>query len=99
MSYVQKWRKSMAILTFKSNNIIVRVREEDFGCIVFSGDFYAEGNKSVFQIFSMVQQGLKKTEIVRCLAKEYSLPEYFIAEDLEKFLNTLAPFGLLQDFE
>lgn len=78
----------------KLQDMTLRVRKEDFGCIVFdSNDVYAEGNKTVFEVLKLMRHGLAENEIVSEIAGNYGLPAALIAKDIEELFSKFKSLG------
>lgn len=75
-------------------NVTLRVRKEDFGCIVFdSNDIYVEGNKTVYEVLKFLQQNLPQHEVATQLANKYRLPAAFIKKDIQELFLKFKSLG------
>lgn len=82
------------ILVWREGKRTLRVRKEDFGCIIFdSANIYIEGNNTVFEIVELITEGKSYKEIIRGLCSRYSMPEEMIAGDLDEFLDKAHKLG------
>ncbi|MBT9140839.1 MAG: hypothetical protein DDT30_01423 [Dehalococcoidia bacterium] len=73
----------MGILSLKTGDRVLRVREEDFGCAIFSNNRYAEGDKMTFEVLKTLSESeaeLSKT--IQTLSCKYKVAEKQIVIDL-----------------
>ncbi|MBU7045499.1 MAG: hypothetical protein HXS54_03605 [Theionarchaea archaeon] len=74
----------MTIYVVKTGSETLRVREEDFGCTIWSRDKYAEGDASTLDVLRRLSEGNSIEKIASDIAGANNIP-------LEEVYNGLLP--------
>ena len=77
----------MKVFTLKVGSTNLRVRSERFGCLIFDGNSFHEGNMTTLYILSLVSQGLKLQEIVEEVSLTFGVSREIIERDMNDFLR------------
>ncbi len=83
----------MTIYTVKTGNEILRVREEEFGCTIWSKDIYAEGDEIALDVLKRLSGGKSIKEVVEDLAREHNVPLHQICEDVLPMFQEFSKVG------
>lgn len=83
----------MAIYIVKTGGETLRVREEEFGCTIWSKDKYAEGDKTTLDILRRLSEGDSVDKIAEDLAREHDVPIQQIFSDLLSMFQELSKAG------
>lgn len=87
----------MGIIVLKTGDETLRVREEDFGCTIWSRDKYAEGDETTFDVLRRLSEGNSIHGIAETLSKEYDVPVTQIYTDLVSMFQELSKAGWFQE--
>lgn len=83
----------MPIYVIKTGNETLRVREEEFGCTIWSRDKYAEGDKTALDILKRVSEGNSIEKIAEDLARDNDAPVEQVYSDLFHMFEELSKAG------
>lgn len=72
----------MSIVVIKTGDETLRVREEEFGCTIWSKDKYAEGNKSTFDVLKRLSENPSIEGVAEDLSQEHGVDIRQVYEDL-----------------
>jgi hypothetical protein len=86
-------RYFMSIVIVKTGDETLRVREEEFGCTVWSKDKYAEGNKSTFDVLKRLSENPSIEEVAEDLSQEHGIDLRQVYEDLLSMFQELSKAG------
>ncbi len=83
----------MPIYVIKTGDETLRVREEEFGCTIWSRDKYAEGDETSLDILRRMSEGNSIEKIAEDLAREHDAPVEQIYADLFGMFEELSKAG------
>jgi len=87
----------MPIYVIKTGGETLRVRQEDFGCTVWSRDKYAEGDETTLDILKRMSEGNSVEKIAEDLSKEHNIPVEQIYADIYSMFQELSKAGWFLD--
>ena len=83
----------MPIYVVKTGSETLRVRQEEFGCTVWSRDKYAEGDETTLEILKRMSEGNSIEKIAQDLAKEHNTDIQQIYADLLPMFQEFSKVG------
>ncbi len=89
----------MRLLSIKTGDKVLRVRKEDFGCIIFDRAVYVEGNESVYKVLELLAEEKKPEEIIEILAEREHVSVEDIREDVWSTFKMFNDLGWFCEYE
>lgn len=89
----------MRLLCVKTGDKVLRVRKEDFGCIIFDRNVYVEGNESVYMVLELLAEEKTPQEIIDILAERERVPVDEMREDVWSTLKMFNELGWFCEYE
>lgn len=83
----------MTIYIVRTGAEVLRVREEEFGCTIWSKDIYAEGDGITLDILRRLSGGKPIGEVVEDLAREHDVPLHQVCEDVLPMFQEFSRVG------
>ena len=83
----------MAIYVVKTGSETLRVREEDFGCTIWSRDKYAEGDESTLDVLKRLSEGSSIEKIAKDIAEANNIPVKEVFDGLFPMFQELSKAG------
>jgi hypothetical protein len=91
---------SERLIVLRQNNRTLRVRKEDFGCVIFDSDnIYVEGNETVYEILRQISMGKQYDEIVTYICSEYGMHREMVESDIREFFSDANMLGWFTDYK
>lgn len=87
----------MPIYVVKTGNETLRIRQEEFGCTVWSKDKFAEGDETTLDILKRMSEGNSIEKIAQDLAQEHDVPIEQIYADLHSMFQEFSKVGWFLD--
>lgn len=88
----------MPVLLIESNNRVIRVREEEDGCVFFFDNLYVEGDMLTYKILQLISEGQTIGEVVETLLQRYDIDRETVLNDLIQMFKKFEPCGIFQEF-
>ncbi|KYK27916.1 MAG: PqqD family protein [Theionarchaea archaeon] len=89
----------MRLLCVKTGDKVLRVRKEEFGCIIFDRNVYVEGNESVYMVLELLAEEKTPQEIIEILAERENVPAEEMREDVWSILKMFNELGWFCEYE
>lgn len=89
----------MRLLSIKTGEKVLRVRKEDFGCIIFDRAVYVEGNESVYAVLELLAEEKTPEEIIDTLSEREGIPRDEMREDVWSTLKMFNELGWFCEYE
>lgn len=89
----------MRLLCVKTGDKVLRVRKEEFGCIIFDRNVYVEGNESVYMVLELLAEEKTPQEIIEILAERENVSKEEMREDVWSILKMFNELGWFCEYE
>ena len=87
----------MPIYVVKTGKETLRIREEEFGCTIWSRDKYAEGDETTLDILKRMSEGSSIEKIAKDLSEEHDISVEQIYADILPMFQELSKVGWFLD--
>lgn len=89
----------MRLFAIKTGDRTIKVRKEDFGCIILDRQLYVEGNETVFDVLELFSQGKTIPETIQILSEREKIPLEEVKEDVLSLMEMFKDLGWFLDME
>lgn len=87
----------MQLFELQSNGKLLRVRKEDFGCIIFADGQSIEGNAITFEVLRILAEVKTLDKLLAALESTYQVTYEVLVRDLHDLFASMQALGWFPD--